>query len=148
MTNKVESGTSKLNINLVLLGRPHLTHSIKVALYHSPSEMATTHFEAHKNKEGLSSFIEQGTSQRLQLGGASADLKGYIHSSIEEIAKGMFLWANLMLEILKWQTTEDDIRDSLRTAPAGIDDMITEMLKVYSSLLKGREAEEFNTILA
>jgi hypothetical protein len=53
-----------------------------------------------------------------------------------------------MLEILKRQTMEDDIRTSLDTAPEGIDDMITEMLKVYSSMFKGREAEEFNTILA
>jgi tetratricopeptide (TPR) repeat protein len=60
----------------------------------------------------------------------------------------MFLWAKLMLGILQWQTTEDDIRDSLRNAPEAIDDMITEMMKVYSSLLKGREADEFNTILA
>jgi hypothetical protein len=28
----------------------------------------------------------------------------------------MFLWANIILEILKHQTTEDDIRDSLNTA--------------------------------
>jgi hypothetical protein len=60
----------------------------------------------------------------------------------------MFLWANLMLEILEHQTTEDDIRSSLDSAPLGTDDMITEILKVYSSILKRREGEEFNTILA
>ncbi|KAF1919961.1 hypothetical protein BDU57DRAFT_585975 [Ampelomyces quisqualis] len=110
--------------------------------------MATIHIDAHKNKGDLSNFIEQGVARRLQLDGASEGLRSHIRVSIEEKANGMFLWANLMLEILKWQTTEDDIRDSLRTAPAEIDDMITETLKVYSSLLKGREAEEFNTILA
>jgi hypothetical protein len=68
--------------------------------------------------------------------------------TIETKAQGMFLWANLMLEILQHQTTEDDIRSSLDSAPLGTDDMITEILKVYSSILKRREGEEFNTILA
>ncbi|KAH5327358.1 hypothetical protein HBI12_074650 [Parastagonospora nodorum] len=139
---------SGLHISLLLLGRPHLTHSIKVAAYNLTSTMATIQVEAHKTKEDLSKFVEEGMSRRLQIDGASKELKSYIQSSIEDKAKGMFLWANLMLEILKWQTTENDIRDSLDTAPTGIDDMITEMLKVYSSMLKGREAEEFNTILA
>jgi len=110
--------------------------------------MATIHIESHKNKEDLSRFVEEGIARRLQLHGESQDLKSYIQSSIEAKAGGMFLWANLMLEILKWQTTEEDIRASLDTAPTGIDDMITEMLKVYSSMLMGREVEEFNTILA
>ncbi|KAH4600574.1 hypothetical protein HBI73_178420 [Parastagonospora nodorum] len=139
---------SGLHISLLLLGRPHLTYSIKVAAYNLTSTMAMIQVEAHKTKEDLSKFVEEGISRRLQIDGASKELKSYIQSSIEDKAKGMFLWANLMLEILKWQTTENDIRDSLDTAPTGIDDMITEMLKVYSSMLKGREAEEFNTILA
>jgi hypothetical protein len=148
VTNKVESAHWGLNINLLLFGRPHLTHSLKVAAYNLKSTMGTIHIEAHKNKDDLSRFVEQGITRRLQLDGAYNGLKQCIQATVEEKAKGMFLWANPMLEILKWQTMEDDIRTSLDTAPEGIDDMITEMLKVYSSMFKGREAEEFNTILA
>jgi tetratricopeptide (TPR) repeat protein len=110
--------------------------------------MATIHIEAHKTKDDLSEFVSHGIARWLQLQGASDDLKRYIQSEIEIRAKGMFLWAKLMLGILQWQTTEDDIRESIRAAPDAIDDMVTQMLKVYSSMLKGREAEEFNTILA
>ena len=144
----IDAGSSRLNINLLLLGRPHLTRSIKAAAYNLPAQMATIHIEARKNRDDLSSFIRQGISRRLQIEGASDDLMQHIQTTIEQKAKGMFLWANLMLEILQCQTTEDDICDSLRTAPEGIDDMITETLKVYSSMFRGREAEEFNTILA
>ena len=147
-TNVNDAGNSKLDISLLLLGRPHLTHSIKAAAYNLPSKMATVHIEARENKEDLSNFIRQGISQRLQLEGASDDLMHHVQITIEEKAQGTFLWANLMLEILKYQTTEDDVRHSLRTAPEGIDGMVTEMLKVYSSIFEGREAEEFNTILS
>lgn len=98
--------------------------------------MATIHVEASKTKEDLSNFIRQGIARRLQLEGATNGLVDHIQSTIEERANGMFLWANFMLEILKCQTTEDAIRESLRTAPDGINDMITEMLKVYSSMFK------------
>ncbi|KAH7088830.1 hypothetical protein FB567DRAFT_619611, partial [Paraphoma chrysanthemicola] len=110
--------------------------------------MATIHIDASKTKEDLSDFINLGIIRRLQLQGSSDDLKQHIQSEIETRARGMFLWAKLMLGILQWQTTEDDIRGSLRNAPDAIDDMITEMLKVYSSMLKGKEPEEFNTVLA
>jgi hypothetical protein len=148
MTNSVESGTSRLKINLLLLGRSHLTRCIKIAAYNLPHVMAAIQIEAHKTKDDLSEFIGMGILWRLQLEGGSDDLKHHIQATIEDKAHGMFLWANLMLEMLRFQTTEDDIRESLRTAPIGIDDMITGMLKVYSSMFHGREAEEFNTILA
>ncbi|KAF2027702.1 hypothetical protein EK21DRAFT_102397 [Setomelanomma holmii] len=110
--------------------------------------MATIHIDTRKTREDLARFVDQGIARRLQLEGASDDLKEYIRTTIEEKADGMFLWANLMLDILKWQTTEIAMSDSLGTAPEGIDEMITAMLKVYSFMFKGREAEEFNTILA
>jgi tetratricopeptide (TPR) repeat protein len=110
--------------------------------------MATTHINSHKPKGDLSRFVDQGIARRLQLDGASDYLKKYIQTTIETKANGMFLWANLMLDILKWQTPESAMRNSLHAAPEGIDDIITEMLKVYSSMFKGPEAEEFNTILA
>jgi tetratricopeptide (TPR) repeat protein len=146
VTNALDSGSLKLNISLLLLGRPHLTHSISVAAYNV--KMATIHSEPRKSKDDLSRFIREGIARRLQLQGATDDLAEHIQMTIETKAQGMFLWANLMLEILKHQTTEDDIRSSLDSAPLGTDDRITEILKVYSSILKRREAEEFNTILA
>jgi hypothetical protein len=141
VTNGVESEHSGLSINLLLLGRPNLTYFLNVAAYNLESAMGTIHIEVHKNKEDLSRFVEQGIARQLQLDEASHDLETYIQTTIEEKARGMFLWSNLMLEILKWRTTEDDIRTSLDTAPEGIDDMITEMLRIYSSMFKGREAD-------
>jgi hypothetical protein len=143
MSNALDSGSSRFNISLLLLGRPHLTHSISVAAYNIG--MATIHIEPRKSKDDLSRFIKAGIARRLQLQGAADNLVEHIQTTIESKAQGMFLWANLMLGILKHQTTEDDIRNSLDSAPLGIDDMITEMLKVYSSTLKKKEAEKFRT---
>ncbi|KAF2829113.1 hypothetical protein CC86DRAFT_403770 [Ophiobolus disseminans] len=121
-----------LNISILLLGRPYLTHSLEVSAYNIPSPMATVHINMNKSRDDLAKFVEEGVARRLRLDGVTDDLKHFVQETIEEKAQGMFLWANLMLEILKWQTTEADVRRSLATAPTGIDDMIIDVLKVLS----------------
>ncbi|KAJ4352389.1 uncharacterized protein N0V89_007737 [Didymosphaeria variabile] len=63
-------------------------------------------------------------------------------------AQGHRAWTGLMFDVLKMQSTEQEIRDCLDKAPSDIEDMIREVLKMHSSTLNSREAEEFNTILA
>jgi len=109
--------------------------------------MATISIEVNKNRADLRQYIERGTS-RLQLDGASPDLENHIRDSLEMKAQGMFLWVKLMLEVLEAQTTEQDILDHLAAAPADVDGVIREVLKVYSSTLNGKEAEELNTVIA
>jgi hypothetical protein len=53
-----------------------------------------------------------------------------------------------MLEILKWRPTEADIRCQLASAPKGIEDLMTEGLKAYGSIIESKDAEELNVILA
>jgi tetratricopeptide (TPR) repeat protein len=109
--------------------------------------MVTISVEAHKNRQDLRRYIERGVA-RLQLAGASASLEKVIRDTLEAKAEGMFLWVRLMLNVLEVQSTEQEILHVLNTAPTDIEGMVREVLKVYSSTLKGREAEEFNTILA
>jgi hypothetical protein len=72
VTNALDSGSLKLNISLLLLGRPHLTHSISVAAYNV--KMATIHIEPPKSKDDLTRSIKEGIARRLQLQGATDDL--------------------------------------------------------------------------
>lgn len=144
-TNYLCSGPLNTNVSLLLLGRPHLIHAIRTATCNT--NMETIYIEAENAKEDLTDFVRRSIAQRLRLAGASEYLRDHIKQAVTAKAQGMFLWANLMLEILEFQTIEEDIRMHLRTAPQGIDDMTTEMLEVYSTILKGREAEELNSIL-
>ncbi|KAF2105683.1 hypothetical protein BDV96DRAFT_592119 [Lophiotrema nucula] len=109
--------------------------------------MSTIHVEASKTQEDLYKFIDR-ESQKLDLLGASPNLKDKIRSGIQAKAGGSFLWVRLMFEILLAQTTEEDLLKSLATAPEDIDNMIKRILEVYSSTLHGRQPEEFNVILA
>ena len=111
------------------------------------ADMASIHIDPRQTKVDLCQFVAQGILRRSRLDEASDNLKQEIQETIEHKAQGVFLWAHLILDILRWQTTEDDIRQCLHTAPSGIEDMITELLKVYAIDLKEEEAEEFNTIL-
>ncbi|KAL1597878.1 hypothetical protein SLS60_008365 [Paraconiothyrium brasiliense] len=149
ITGKIleREGPDRPNIRILLLGRPHLSNSIRIAAYGQQTRMVTISVEAHKNRQDLRRYIERGVA-RLQLGGASTHLEKTIRDALEAKAQGMFLWVGLMLNILEVQSTEQEILDCLNRAPTDIEGMIREVLKVYSSTLKGREAEEFNTILA
>ncbi|KAF2108066.1 hypothetical protein BDV96DRAFT_653272 [Lophiotrema nucula] len=140
--------SSAAGISLLLVGRPHLTDSLKLAAYgRRTAKMATIHIDAQKNKADLLKYIDK-RMVCVELGGASPDFTQHIRQTIESKSQGMFLWAKLMFEILSKQTTEEAMRKRLDDAPAAINDMITIVLKVYSSTLKAREPDEFNLILA
>jgi hypothetical protein len=53
-----------------------------------------------------------------------------------------------MLEILKWRPTEANTRCQIASAPKGIEDLMTEGLKAYGSIIESKDAEELNVILA
>jgi hypothetical protein len=110
--------------------------------------MAIIHIDPRQTQVDLCRFVAQGILRRSRFGEASDSLKQQIQETIGRKAQGVFLRAHLMLDILKWQTAEDDIQQCLHVALSGIDDMVTEMLKVYSSVLKEKEHEELKTILA
>ncbi|KAF2791191.1 hypothetical protein K505DRAFT_281236 [Melanomma pulvis-pyrius CBS 109.77] len=142
-----DSMSSHPQISLLMLGRPHLTNSIKLAAYGKRATMATIHIEAQKNKADLSKFIDRGI-KKLSLDESYRNLQQRIRDTIEAKAEGMFLWAKLMFDILSRQRNEEQIIECLDEAPLGIKKMIDEVLKVFSSTLKGSEPEELNLILA
>jgi hypothetical protein len=70
----------------------------------------------------------------------------YLQDTTISKAQGRFLWADLMLEVLKYRHTETDIRNSLDAAPKYVDDLIWYVLQAYRFNLTAEEVDKFNTI--
>jgi hypothetical protein len=60
--------------------------------------------------------------------------------------KGKLLWADLILEILKFQHTETDIRNCLNASPTDFDAMATQLIQTRKIDLHAKEDEELNNI--
>jgi hypothetical protein len=61
-------------------------------------------------------------------------------------AEGRFVWAHLMLEILRWQTTNDGIREAIDCAGNHVSSMVTDLLRTYGTVLDVKEVEELDLI--
>ncbi|KAF2709128.1 hypothetical protein K504DRAFT_408621, partial [Pleomassaria siparia CBS 279.74] len=102
---------------------------------------------ANKTREDFAKVVDQGI-ERLELDDLHDDLKRRVRDTINDKFEGMFLWAKLLLDIFKYQRNEDQLLKCLNEPPPGIETMITEVLKMYSAVLKAGEPEELNLVLA
>ncbi|KAF2682294.1 hypothetical protein K458DRAFT_456173 [Lentithecium fluviatile CBS 122367] len=129
-------GPLRVNINLLLLGSPHLTNPIRLALYGRQTKMATINIEAHKNRADLRCYVERGIG-RLQLEGASADLETNIRDTLEKKAQGMIFTDHRTRHS---RSSSDSPSTYSRSHPRSIEG--------YSSTLKGSKPKDFNMMLA
>ncbi|KAK3387786.1 hypothetical protein B0H63DRAFT_559240 [Podospora didyma] len=84
----------------------------------------------HPNEQDISSFLTDGLS-RL---GWDEQTMISVHRKLTDGAKGMFLWAKLMLHHVQQQVTLDDLETALRELPDGLNPVYARILAQMSTL--------------
>ena len=87
-------------------------------------------------KDDIASFIDaevQSLTQSGRLSIGASLLKQEIIDSLLQRAEGMFLYVRFQLDALCYQTTDQEIRDALKTLPHGLKDVYQRALRTIDA---------------
>jgi hypothetical protein len=121
--------TGRSGIQLIMVGRPHLTDEISEAF---EAEVPTIHVTSVKNSEDIIHYIQSSINKSTILKRVPKELQTEIVDKLSSGAQGMFLWVDLMLKELMKKRTPTALRKSLHEAPKGISEMLRHVLEGFS----------------
>lgn len=136
--------TGASRIQLVMVGRPHLSDAISDAL---GAEVPTIHVTGVKNSEDIVSYIQSSIRKSRVLKRVSKRLQEDVVETLSSQANGMFLWVDLMIRELNTKSREPAIRDALKRAPRGLTEMLQHVLEGFSESLPEEDAADLNELL-
>lgn len=143
----VQNAGENSRIRVVMLGRPHVTGELNMALGKDPP---TIHVEPSKNGADIARYVEVSITKSRALNKVSKKLKATIIETLTQKAGGMFMWVKLMIADLNRKAQrlrESDVQKALQQAPKGLTDMIKHVLEGYSSSISEDEASDLNDML-
>ena len=143
----VQDADENSRMRIVMLGRPHVTDELNMALGKDPP---TIHVEPSKNGADIARYVEFSIAKSRALNKVSKKLKATIIETLTQKAGGMFMWVKLMIADLNRKAQrlrESDVQKALKQAPKGLTDMIKHVLEGYSSSISNDEASDLNDML-
>jgi hypothetical protein len=90
----------------------------------------------------MTKFINHGIARLALPNDSTVDYK-----LVSKKAQGSIVWAPLMLEILRWQVTDEGRREAIESAGDLVSSMIIDLLQTYWTALDAKEVEELDLIL-
>ncbi|PYH93536.1 NACHT and TPR domain protein [Aspergillus ellipticus CBS 707.79] len=142
---KAEETGIKPRIQIVMIGRPHLSGDVVDLLHESVSSIS---IDRSKNDDDIARYVERSVMRSRNLARAPQSLRKEIIDFLTKNAQGMFLWVNLMVQELGRHNRASSIRGCLKQPPKGLYEAMRHTLECLSAYLKGDEPNELNTILA
>lgn len=100
-----------------------------------------------KNSKDIVDYVRARIKKSKVLRDVKKDLQEEIVKRVAEKADGMFMWAVLMMQELSQKSRSSSISQSLHHAPKGLEKMMQHVLKGFSSMLKGDDPDDLNTML-
>ncbi len=128
-----------------MLGRPQWGDYIFEAL---EADVPTIHVTSEKNSADIVRYIGNSIRKSSTLKRVSAKLRDEIVEKLSTGAQGMFMWVDLMLQVLLKKKSESAIRKSLDEAPKGLKEMLRHVLESFSLDSTEEDAEYLNELLA
>ncbi|KAF7515243.1 hypothetical protein PCG10_003551 [Penicillium crustosum] len=104
--------------------------------------ISTIHINANRNIEDITTFVRKGIPKSRSISRFPKLQCLSIENTLIEKAKGMFLWADLMLTELNERTRVSTMLESLHKALKGFDMMLKHVLETLSSRLNEEEATD------
>lgn len=104
--------------------------------------ISTIRINANKNIEDITTFVRKGIPKSQSISRFPKPQCLSIENTLIEKAKGMFLWADLMLTELNERTRVSTMLESLHKALKGFDMMLKHVLETLSSRLNEEEATD------
>lgn len=128
-----------------MLGRPQWGDYISEAL---EADVPTIHVTSEKNSADIVRYIGNSIRKSSTLKRVSAKLRDEIVEKLSTGAQGMFMWVDLMLQVLLKKKSESAIWKSLDEAPKGLKEMLRHVLESFSLDSTEEDAEYLNELLA
>lgn len=100
-----------------------------------------------KNNKDIVDYVRNRIKKSKVLRDVKKDLQDEIVETVAEKANGMFMWVVLMMQELSQKSRPSSIRQSLHQAPKGLHEMLQHVLEGFSSMLKGDDPDDLNTML-
>ncbi|KAI9769862.1 MAG: hypothetical protein M1839_003581 [Geoglossum umbratile] len=141
----LNEGIGRSGMQLVMVGRPHLTDVISDAY---EAEVPTIHVTSVKNSDDIVHYIQNSIHKSAMLKRVPKELRAEIVDKLSSGAQGMFLWVDLMLKELMKKRTPASLRKSLQEAPKGISEMLRHVLEGFSLSLTDEDPGCLNELLA
>ncbi|KAI9689967.1 MAG: hypothetical protein M1822_009849 [Bathelium mastoideum] len=135
-------------LQVILVGQPHLTHEIAVALECGESELPNIDVDSTKNSGDINKYIKTKLQKSRLSRVPGKDFRTHVEHVLSEKAEGMFLWVYLMIQELSTKTSKSAIEGTLRNAPRGLDQMLQHVLENHSKSLDENDADDLNELLA
>ncbi|PWY86019.1 hypothetical protein BO70DRAFT_423185 [Aspergillus heteromorphus CBS 117.55] len=134
----------KPRIQIVMLGRPHLSGDV-VDLFHE--SVSSISIDRSKNDDDIARYVERSVMRSRNLARAPQSLRREVVEFLTKNAQGMFMWVNLMVQELGRHNRASSIRECLTRPPTGLYETIRRTLESLSAYLKGDDPTELNTAL-
>jgi hypothetical protein len=132
-------------IQLAMVGRPQWGDYISEAL---EADVPTIHVTSEKNSADIVRYIGNSIRKSSTLKRVSAKLRDEIVEKLSTGGQGMFLWVDLMLQVLLKKKSESAVQKSLDEAPKGLKEMLHHVLERFSLDSTEEDAEYLNELLA
>lgn len=110
-----DHGTCRLNIQVLLVGRHHITEEIEEAFGVLPPRLAIS---ASKNSKDIERYVRESVRSSVKLRRLPKSLRKEIVDALSNGTNGFFLWAKLMLkEVQSRYHHPSQIRSTLSNLP-------------------------------
>ena len=139
-------GRKQAQVQVVLLGRPHVLDELLDALEHD--HLPTIHVTEAKTSSDIDNYIDTSIRKSKTLKLLPFDLKDQIAKTLSTKAQGMFLWVDLMLQELYKKKRPSAIQEALQRAPKGLNEMLRHVLENFSATLQDEDPDDLNELLA
>jgi Cdc6-like AAA superfamily ATPase len=141
-----DHGTCRLNIQVLLVGRHHITEEIEEALGVLPLRLAIS---ASKNSKDIERYVREGVRSSVKLRRLPKSLRKEIVDALSNGANGFFLWAKLMLKEVQLRYHHpSQIRSTLSNLPRGLTSTFQLVVDRFSKTLPDQDIEDLNVSIS
>jgi hypothetical protein len=134
--------TCQINLQVLLVGRHHITEEIGDAFGFLPPSLEVS---PSKNGSDIERYISESIRNSLKLRRLPKPLRKEIVDTLSAGANGFFLWAKLMLKEVQSQYHHPaQIRKTLHNLPKGLTNTFQHVVDRFSKTLSDQDIDDLN----